>query len=176
MASCQKYFSIISDSSQTHTMCLLQVSHWRSRSHRLSQKEMNEPSQLSHFLEAHKKNEPQPHCYGEEERGVCREKWFCCCRCLGGREPFFGKHVFSRHSEAVYLVSCYHCHLQPNCQMGLPGHRDTAVFSTLPFYFLSSLATSDRHKTRVPFLPLTAKLEEKAPSTLHGQLWSKPTC
>lgn len=59
---------------------------------------------------------------------------------------------------------------RPNCQMGLPGHRDTAVFSTLPFYFLSSLATSDRHKTRVPFLPLTAKLEEKAPSTLHGQL------
>lgn len=135
MASCQKYFSIISDSSQTHTMCLLQVSHWRSRSHRLSQKEMNEPSQLSHFLEAHKKNEPQPHCYGEEERGVCREKWFCCCRCLGGRESFFGKHVFSRHGEAVYLVSCYHCHLQAKLPDGPAWTSRHSCFQHSPLLF-----------------------------------------
>lgn len=116
-------------------MCLLQVSHWRSRSHRLSQKEMNEPSQLSHFLEAHKKNEPQPHCYGEEERGICREKWFCCCRCLGGREPFFGKHVFSRHGEAVYPVPCYHCHLQAKLPDGPAWTSRHSCFQHSPLLF-----------------------------------------
>lgn len=62
---------------------------------------MNEPSQLSHFLEAYEKNESQSHCLGAGRGERCREKlcwekWFLLLQ--GTREPLFGKYAFSRQS------------------------------------------------------------------------------
>lgn len=68
MVNCQKYFSIISESSQILRACFRSPTDGQGHID-FPDKEMNEPSQLSHFLKAHEKNESQPHCYGEEKRG-----------------------------------------------------------------------------------------------------------
>lgn len=68
MVNCQKYFSIISESSQILGACFRSPTAGQGHID-FPDKEMNEPSQLSHFLKAYEKNESQPHCYGEEKRG-----------------------------------------------------------------------------------------------------------
>lgn len=124
---------------------------------------MNEPTQLSHFLEAYE-NDLQPHCYGKE-RGWCVDRsGFCCYRCLGTRKPFFSKYVFSRHIPCPATTLTY----RPNCQTGRPRHRGTATqgrakkpLSMPSFPFFSSLATSDYRKTHAALLTPSAKPEEK---------------
>lgn len=123
---------------------------------------MNEPSQLSHFLEAPEKNRSLT-AWGREE-GRCAER-SCAEKCFlllqGTREPLFSKYTFSRHSHAVYPMRCYAPHLRAKLpdvmQASRHSYPQEAVFNTL-----SSLATTNHHKTCLPLLTLTAKPKERA--------------
>lgn len=163
MVNCQKYFSIISESSQILRACFRSPTDGQGHTD-FPDKEMNEPSQLSHFLQAHEKNESQPHCYGEE--GSCAERSGFCCWKNG-----LGNHSLAyMYSEDTVILSipCLATVLtsRPNCQPARPGHQGTAtewrakkLFSMPSFRFLSSLATADHHKTSAS-LSVTAKQEE----------------
>lgn len=112
-------------------------------------KEMNEPSQLGHFLEVHT-HTPQPHCSGEKRGEVASAAagvW------IG--EPFFSKYVFSRCGCPVYSMPCYHPHTQaklPDRQAWTQRHsphrpqlseEGRCCFQGPPFLSWVPLATAD---------------------------------
>lgn len=114
---------------------------------------MNEPSQLSHFLEAHEKNEPeaQPHCY---RRGgvMCREQQLLLWQVFWG----WGAILQQISVLKTWPKSRSHA-LQPLSHTGQISRQEDrrqagpgikAQLSTPSFHFLSPLATADHHRTQ----------------------------
>lgn len=134
MVNCQKYFSIISESSQILGACFRAPTDGQGHID-FPDKEMNGASQLSHFLKAYKKNESQPHCQGEKKRGdVRREVASAAGRMASGTIPW---HICVLKTRSDCLpMPCYSPHPEakmPAIKAQPPKEEQKSRFQCLPF-------------------------------------------
>lgn len=140
MGNCQKYFSVISESSQTQCACCRSPTDCQGHTD-FPDKEMNEPSQLCHFLEAHEKNESQPHCYGEEKWEDVQREVASAAKSVWG----LGSHSLANMYLKTWLYSLSHALLQSSptgqtarqagvdIEAQLPKEERRSCFQCLPF-------------------------------------------
>lgn len=129
MVSCQQYFSIISESSQTHNVLaaglplMVKVTltfltrKWMSQASWAISSRLMKRMSLNRSLTATER----------EEMGCVESSSFCCCRCLGARGPFFSKYVLTRRGHRVDPMPCYHSHTQAKSADRRTGDRQAQV-------------------------------------------------
>lgn len=178
MVCCQKYFSIVSESSRTHDVLaaglplMVKVALTF-----LTRKWMSQASWAISWR-LRKKTESQPHCYGQEKRSDVWREAASAAAGVSGLGSHSSANVYCQDTatEAVtyaWLPPSHTGQISRQENKRQAGLGIKAQLSTPSFHFLSSLATTDHHKTHAALWLLLAKLEERASAALRGQCWSE---